>query len=213
MSAHTGLLVRELADAKGLPNPVPRIYIRAFKHEKELEIWGATADGPFQLVNTFPIARQSGRPGPKRREGDLQVPEGCYVVAVFNPQSKFHLSLGLNYPNASDKVRSDQARPGYDIYIHGGSASVGCLAMTDPVIEQIYLMAEQARSAGQKEIRVDIFPARPGPAWEELKRRHPQHVMFWREIEPAYTLFEQNKRPAEFTVDPDGRYVFGPAPR
>ncbi|MBX3096374.1 MAG: L,D-transpeptidase family protein [Fimbriimonadaceae bacterium] len=183
--------------------------MRAIKSEDVLELWGAKPDEPYQLVKAFTIARQSGKPGPKRKEGDRQVPEGCYRIAVFNPESQFHLSLGLNYPNESDLVRSDRAEPGSDIYIHGSNVSIGCLAMTDPIIEQIYSMAENAKKSGQDEIRVDIFPARPGtPEWNRLFEEYPEHTSFWREIEPAYRQFEISRFPAKFTIGIDGAYHF-----
>src|SRR5690606_32704350 len=87
------------------------------------------------------------------------VPEGIYHVDRFNPNSKFHLSLGLNYPNASDKVRSDKTAPGSDIFIHGSNVSIGCLAMGNDPIEEIYAIATKAKTSGNK-IRVDIFPFR-----------------------------------------------------
>lgn len=208
-TANTDTSLSKLASTAELPHPIPRIYLRAFKAERTLEMWGASQSGSYRLVKSFPIARMSGRPGPKRIENDGQVPEGCYQIAVFNPESAFHLSLGLNYPNESDRIRADQTQPGSEIYIHGSNVSIGCLAMTDPIIEQIYLMAENAKRAGQKDIRVDIFPAKPGSdAWKELFAKHPEHAAFWLEIEPAYSKFESTHQPAQFTVGTQGEYRF-----
>ena len=121
------------ADA-GVPYPAREIYLRAFKFEGQLELWARPANDHalFHLVHTYPIQCASGRLGPKRREGDGQVPEGFYFVERFNPRSLFHLSLGLNYPNASDRLlTTNPAQPGSDVFIHGNAVSVGCLAMGD----------------------------------------------------------------------------------
>jgi murein L,D-transpeptidase YafK len=202
--------VRKALAAKGVSSPASFVFLRAFKHERELELWAGDSPGGLALIKTYPVAAASGGPGPKRREGDRQVPEGIYFVDRFNPQSSFHLSLGLNYPNESDRIRSDRDRPGSDIFIHGRAVSIGCLAMTDPVIEFIYILADGARSAGQRQIPVHIFPARPGTAaWDDLMERHPEHRAFWREIEPAYEFFETTKTLPIMAVGPDGRYLIG----
>lgn len=202
--------VREALAAKGVSSPAAFVFLRAFKAERELELWAGDSPGGLALIKTYPVAAASGGPGPKRREGDRQVPEGIYHIDRFNPQSSFHLSLGLNYPNESDRVRSDRDRPGSDIFIHGRAVSIGCLAMTDPVIEFIYVLADGARAAGQRQIPVHIFPARPGTAaWDDLMERHPEHRAFWQEIEPAYELFETTRTLPIVAVGPDGRYIIG----
>ncbi len=130
--------VQVLCEKAKITYPPKRIFIRVFKAERQLEVWGSNGGTqPFVLVHTYPIAGMSGALGPKRKEGDLQVPEGFYLIDRFNPQSRFRLSLGLNYPNASDRKRSDAQRPGGDIFIHGDNRSIGCLAMTDSKIDQI----------------------------------------------------------------------------
>jgi len=141
-----------------IPYPPKRIFLRAFKLERTLEVWGSSSGRtPFKLLQALPIAAMSGTLGPKRMEGDGQVPEGVYFINRFNPLSQFLLSLGLNYPNASDVVQSDSARPGGDIFIHGDRKSIGCLAMTDPVIQRIYILCLEARNGGQARIPVHIF--------------------------------------------------------
>ncbi len=196
--------VRELCRRRGLTYPVKRLFLRAFKHEKLLEVWGADRAGAMVLIKTYPVAAQSGGPGPKRKEGDRQVPEGFYTVDRFNPVSKFHLSLGINYPNASDRVRSDANRPGGDIFIHGDRKSIGCLAMTDPVIEEIYLLALGARAAG---IPVHLFPCRmEGPVYRRLRAEHPELTAFWDELVPVYRAFEQTKRVPTVKISRSGSY-------
>jgi murein L,D-transpeptidase YafK len=186
------------------------IFIRWFKREAQLELWARDHAGPFHLVATYPILKSSGRPGPKRREGDQQVPEGFYEIDRFNPESLFHLSLRLNYPNAADRILSDRERPGSDIYIHGKNASIGCGPIGDQAIEEVYLAALDASGAGQKRIAVHIFPARmQGAEWERWSAEHPAHTAFWAQLQPIYDAFERTKSVPEFTVSADGRYVPG----
>lgn len=202
--------VVEISVASGFDGPPKRIYIRGFKQEKELEVWGAAGDdGPLKLMATYAIARMSGGLGPKRREGDGQVPEGLYVINRFNPNSNYHLSLGLDYPNASDRVRSDTKSPGSDIFIHGSDVSIGCLAMTDPVIEQIWVFATSARDAGQTSIPVHIFPARMTA--ENLRALETKHARadwhsLWRELKPFYDDFERERQVPTHAVGEDGSY-------
>jgi murein L,D-transpeptidase YafK len=191
--------------AKKLNYPPAEIYLRAFKDERLLELWAAKSAGkPMTLVHAYPVAGQSGKLGPKRREGDRQVPEGFYEIDRFNPASKFWLSLGINYPNASDRILSDKAKPGGDIFIHGDNRSIGCLAMTDPVIEEIYVAALDARKSGQKRIRVDIFPSRnPG----NLSTKSSEMKKLWLSLQAGLNQFESAKRPPKFKVATDGGYV------
>ena len=128
------------------------VYFRAFKSEKILELYVLDTTNKYILFQTYPICAASGVLGAKRREGDTQVPEGVYHINRFNPKSDFHLSLGLDYPNASDLRFCDAAKPGGDIFIHGGCASIGCLAMTDDAIKEIYLLAQAAKEKGQSKI-------------------------------------------------------------
>ncbi len=207
-----GPRVTQMRQATGNNSQKYAIYIRAFKLEKQLEVWGAEATtGPFKKIATYTIAAQSGVLGPKRREGDRQVPEGLYVIDRFNPASRFHLSIGVNYPNASDKILSDQTKPGGDIFIHGDAKSIGCLAMTDEKIKEIYLLALDARNGGQKSIRVDIFPFRMTPANLKLHNQTlPQHAETWRQLAVAYQQFEAKKRVPRFKVDTKGNYLVAP---
>ena len=204
--------------AVGLVYPSREIFLRVFKQEGLLELWARDIPGDtsFRLVSAYPVQRASGRLGPKRREGDGQVPEGIYAIDRFNDRSLFHLSLGLDYPNASDRVLTvDPAQPGFDIFIHGGAESAGCLAMGDAAIEEIYLAAADARIAGQTTITVQIFPCRLNPAnWEALLAprctTQPALAAFWRSLQPAYDIFEQTRRLPLTTISPSGAYLFSP---
>ena len=184
------------------------LYLRAFKREGQLEVWTRSAgETSFHLLATYPVTARSGRPGPKRREGDLQVPEGFYEVNRFNPQSLFHLSLGLNYPNAADRILSDREQPGSDIFIHGGAASIGCLPIGDEAIEKVYALAEKVRAGGRM-IPVHIFPGRmSGPEWQTYSAGFPELQAFWSQLQPAYDAFEKNRLVPQVTVEADGRYV------
>jgi murein L,D-transpeptidase YafK len=163
-------------------------------------------------VTTFPVLAASGKAGPKRREGDRQVPEGFYQIDRFNPESSYHLSLGLDYPNESDRVRSDKQRPGSDIFIHGKDVTIGCLPLGDEMIEELYLATLDARGAGQQRIPVHIFPARmTGEKWERFQKTEAERdsslPAFWRELQPVFDAFEKERRLPEISVAADGKYV------
>lgn len=192
---------------KPFPQSVDALYFRAFKADDELEIWfQSKPQEPYKLYHTYKVLKSSGKPGPKRKEGDRQVPEGFYIINRFNPNSKFHLSLGLDYPNKSDLIRSDPTRPGSDIFIHGSIVSIGCLAMGDEAIEEIYTLAKLA----PRKIRVDIFPYRMEPEihMEKIKL-NPEFADFWTsELLPAYTAFNQTQLPVAYQIDPSGAYTY-----
>jgi murein L,D-transpeptidase YafK len=144
--------------------PPPRLALLAFKEERLLEAWAPGPSGAWTRIKTYPILAASGGPGPKLREGDRQVPEGLYTVEWLNPNSRFHLSLKLDYPNAIDRARAREegrTRPGSDIMIHGHAVSIGCLAMGDPAAEELFVMAALA---GPAHVRVIIAPV-------DLRRR------------------------------------------
>ena len=187
--------------------------MRAFKLARRLEIWGARSEKqPLHLIAVYPIAALSGDLGPKRVEGDLQVPEGFYSINRFNPHSMFHLSLGLNYPNSSDQKKGSSSRLGRDIFIHGNHVSAGCLAMTDPLIDVIYSLAMHARERGQKRIPVTIFPCRMTTAnWNYLCATYAGRqdlLKFWSSLVPAYSSFERNHIWPRPHVDKNGDYVW-----
>ena len=205
-------ILRAQCQRFGLPYPPREIFLRAFKQEAELEVWAREDSGPWKALRTLPVLASSGRPGPKRREGDRQVPEGFYRIDRFNPQSAFHLSLGIDYPNASDRILSDRERPGGDIFIHGKRVTIGCLPLGDAGIEELYVLALDTRERGQKSIPVHIFPARmSGERWAKLSAAHPDLRAFWAQLQPAYETFERTRLIPEITVDAKGRYVVGAA--
>lgn len=196
--------VKALVEKAGLSYPVDEVYLRGFKKDRQLELWAGKQGQPMVLVKTWPFCAASGELGPKRKEGDSQVPEGLYEVPEFNPTSDYHLSLKVSYPNASDRLRSDAKRPGGLIYLHGNCASIGCIAIEDGPIEEVYLIAIDAK---RRPIRFDIFPTRLSPEGLEELGASP-NVDFWKELAPAYRAFEAKHRPAAFRVSrKTGAYV------
>lgn len=151
--------------AAAVPYPPRRLALLALKEERRLELWAETAPRPV-FIRSYPVLAASGGPGPKLAEGDGQVPEGIYRVLWLNPNSRFHLSMKLDYPNAFDRVkaRSDgRRRLGGDIFIHGNAVSIGCLAMGDEAIEELFVLVADT---GLEKVRVLIAPRdlRTGPA-------------------------------------------------
>jgi murein L,D-transpeptidase YafK len=206
-----GAAVKQLVLNVGISYPPRSLYIRAFKRERQMELWASSSTTqPHKLVKTYTIAAVSGDVGPKRREGDYQVPEGFYTIDRFNPLSSYHLSLGLDYPNKSDRILSDKKHPGGDIFIHGNRVSIGCMAMTDDKIEEIYVLASDVRSAGQKKIPVHIFPCRlDNRSFAALKREYPNRWLhaFWEPLQVAYLRFENTGLVPTAKVLGNGRYA------
>lgn len=174
--------------------PPKTLFIRAFKQERELEIWAGTRK--LRLIKTYPILAASGVLGPKLQRGDRQVPEGWYHINRFNPKSRFHLSLGLNYPNEADQIRSAGRDPGDDIFIHGSNKSIGCLAMGDPAIEEIYGLARDMKSR----IQVLILPSRQVKPKSELDGQ----------LKKINDAFETKHFLPKVTISPSGIYEITP---
>lgn len=190
----------------------------AYKAEGILELHlKHPRDQAFGTVLSYPICAASGELGPKRAQGDRQVPEGFYHIVHFNAHSSYHLSLGINYPNASDKRLSTAEHLGGDIYIHGNCVTIGCLPMTDDKIREIYLLALQARKSGQEQIPVYIFPFRmTAPNMERYGAASaPSGALtdFWQNLQQGYNLLQQHHQLLDVQVDSAGRYVFGAVAR
>ncbi len=189
--------------------PGSEIFLRAFKQEKRLELW-VKKDSVFGLFRSYPICYVPGKLGPKRKQGDSQVPEGVYFIDGFNPKSNFHLSMRINYPNESDLYFSDKEKPGGEIYIHGNCMSVGCIPIKDPNIEEVYLLALDATTGGQEQIPVHIFPCRLDDMnMQDLKDSNffnSSNRSFWENLQPVYAFFEQKRVVPEVEVNRKGRY-------
>lgn len=182
------------------------IFIRIFKESKELEVWMETSPGKhFQLVASYKVHYFSGNLGPKLKEGDKQAPEGFYYVppSRMNPRSRFHLSFNLGYPNLYDRTHG---RTGSALMVHGSTVSIGCFAMTDPIIEEIYTYMESAMRNGQKFVRVHCFPFRMTPERMEKHKQSPW-LDFWNNLKIGYDHFEKNKRPPNVEVR-QSKYTF-----
>ncbi len=173
------------------------VYLRIFKEEAELEVWMQHGER-YHLIQTYPICAYSGDLGPKLREGDRQSPEGFYYVTKsrLNPNSRFHLSFNLGYPNRYDRVHG---RTGSFLMVHGDCVSIGCYAMTDEKIEEIYELVEQALEQGQKIVRVHAFPFRMTEA--NMQRHQGERwYAFWENLKEGYDFFESSNIPPEVGV-------------
>lgn len=201
----TPLLVKQLKE-KDLQLGAP-VFMRVFKEEAELEVWlKDRSSETFKLFKTYEIARFSGSLGPKLTEGDLQAPEGFYYVprSAMNPQSQFHLSFNLGYPNAYDRHHE---RDGTFLMVHGNKISTGCFAMTDERIEEIYTVADAALKGGQKFFRVHCFPFRMTDERMEKAKEH-RWFEFWENLKQGYDWFETKGLPPNSVVTESGRYAF-----
>jgi murein L,D-transpeptidase YafK len=204
-------VVKQYFTDAALPYKGFSLFIRAFKAEKIVEAWVKCSDEKYQLLKTFPFCTTSGQLGPKRKEGDLQIPEGVYTLNHFNPQSNFHLSLGVSYPNSSDKILSDKKHPGSAIYIHGNCVTIGCIPITDDKIKELYILAIEAKNNGQQNIPIHIFPSRLDDiGFRRLKSEfsNSPHVGFWENLKPVFEDFEKTKMLRVVKVNGKGEYYF-----
>jgi murein L,D-transpeptidase YafK len=193
------------------------LLIRLFKKESQLELWMRKGNR-FELYATYPVCFWSGTLGPKEYEGDRQAPEGFYAVDArhLGAVGRHHHALDIGFPNAFDR---SLGRTGSYILLHGGCGSVGCFAMTDPVMDQIYALAEQALRAGQDQIPVHIFPFRMTEANLQLYSNNKWYG-FWSNLKQGYDAFEATRMPpvvamcrGSYVVDApgDGGQPTGPA--
>ncbi|MBX7117129.1 MAG: L,D-transpeptidase family protein [Myxococcaceae bacterium] len=195
--------VKDAFASAGVTYPPQELHLRAFKKEKVIEVWAGKRGEPLHHVKDFLVCAASGELGPKRKQGDFQVPEGLYEISRFNPQSAFHLSMKVDYPNAADRVLGSPGDLGGDIYIHGNCASVGCLAIEDAPIEELYVMAQDTTT---RPITVHIFPSRKVV---EASEGAP-HAALWQQLEQARLLFDATHRPPKRVIDAKtGTYVLG----
>ncbi len=199
---------------KGLDWPARHIYVRSFKYDSQLEVWVKNdRKEQYKLFKTYRVCALAGSLGPKRMQGDYQVPEGFYYINEFNARSNYYLSLGLNYPNASDKILSDLAQPGGDIYIHGSCVTVGCIPITDQQIDELYILAAHAKNAGQDFIPVHIFPIRYNNKksvdyLSQLTKTDAGLKIFSERLESVYDHFEITRQLPVIMTNNKGDYVF-----
>ena len=188
----------------GMDESAP-IMMRIFKEENTLEVWKQAEGGRYGLLQSFDICAWSGDYGPKFREGDKQAPEGFYNIKLhqLNPNSSYHLSFNMGYPNTFDKAHG---RTGAHLMVHGDCSSAGCYSMTDDNIEIIYALARDALNGGQESFQVQAFPFRMTPK-NMFVHRDSEHIRFWRMLKQGYDHFELTHLPPKVDVC-DGRYVF-----
>lgn len=182
------------------------VFIRIFKEEALLELWMKDPKSrKYTHFANYPICNYSGTLGPKFFEGDLQAPEGFYRVdlGALNPHSRFYRSFNLGFPNTFDRFYN---RTGSHLMVHGKCDSVGCYAMTDEQMDEIYRLVEGALRNGQRYVEVHAFPFKM-----ERKRlareKHSRHYDFWKNLKEGYDYFEKHHSPGNFTVV-NGRYHF-----
>ncbi|MGQ0455773.1 MAG: L,D-transpeptidase family protein [Hyphomicrobium sp.] len=180
------------------------IVIRVFKAESELEVW-KEKNGAFVLFATYPICHWSGSLGPKLREGDKQTPEGFYTVTRQQTRhvGRWPRSLDIGFPNVLDQ---SLARTGSLILVHGGCSSVGCFAMTNPVMDEIHQLTTAAIAAGQEHVPIHVFPFRMTEKNMASNAQSPW-ASFWTNLKEGYDAFEKSRRPPVVGIC-DGRYHF-----
>lgn len=195
--AETVARLRKLDLTEGAP-----VLLRIFKEDSELELWMLKGEQYVHFA-TYPICHWSGTLGPKLAEGDKQAPEGFYTITrrQIHRSGRWPRSLNLGFPNAFDR---SHLRTGSYILIHGGCSSVGCYAMTNPVISEVYRLVNRALRAGQRYVPVHVFPFR---MTERNLDRHKgsEWINFWRNLKAGYDSFERNNLPPRISVC-NGRY-------
>ncbi len=199
--------------ARKLQWPARFIYLRSFKYDSEMEVWVKNSPNEeYQLFKTYKVCALAGTLGPKRIEGDYQVPEGFYYINEFRPNSSYHLSLGLNYPNAADRILADSLQPGGDIYIHGSCVTQGCIPITNPQIEELYILTSHARGSGQDFIPVHIYPVRftnpKSVAYlDKIMKDDTELKNFEKSLKQVFDYFEVTRQLPIVGVNTKGEYI------
>lgn len=195
-------------EKKGMTKESP-ILVRIFKEESELEVWKQTTEGKFDLLKTYPICRWSGDLGPKVKQGDRQAPEGFYMITpgLMNPNSSYYLSFNTGFPNAFDRSLN---RTGSNLMVHGDCSSAGCYAMTDEQIGEIFSLARESFTGGQRAFQVQAYPFRMTPKNMARHRNNP-NIAFWRMLKEGNDHFEVTRQEPKVDVC-DRRYVFNAIP-
>lgn len=186
------------------------IYLRAFKLEKVVEVWLKNpGETKYKLFKTYDICASSGDLGPKRAEGDGQVPEGFYRIDLFNPKSEYYLSMRISYPNSSDVTLKEGKSAGGSIMIHGNCVTICCLPMTDDKIKELYVLCLEARNRNNP-IYFDIFPVKFTLGNVKLlEANYPKSKLtFWKSLKPAYDYFEEHHWLHKVNIDGKGHYFY-----
>ena len=206
--------LKQAFTSANLQYPPRFIYWRVFKKEKTMELWGAdSVHHRYKLIKTYSIMTLSGSLGPKRCEGDYQVPEGYYHINQYNPYSNFYLSYKVSYPNKSDSILGKKGNYGGQIFVHGDSVTIGCLPMNDDIIKELYWCNIQAQNNRDTNyhIPIHIYPCRMDASnWQYLKSYYnfdPSRIEFWKNLQEGYNYFELMRNPPHLRVDLKGKYL------
>ncbi len=188
------------------------LFIRVFKAEDKLQLWGKNKnEQQYVLLKQFNICAKSGVLGPKRKAGDYQVPEGLYAIDRYNPSSNYHLSLGINYPNSSDKKISKAADLGGDIFIHGDCVTIGCMPLQDEGIKELYVYAIESNKKEKNKIPVYIFPCKmEGKAFEKAIQDNLTNkatIQLWSSLKVMYDYFDLYKTLPKWDINANGYYT------
>jgi len=222
--ATKGGIVQRLFQKANVSYPAQQLYIRFLKKDKVLEVWAGDHGNKLAPITSYHVYKASGVLGPKRAQGDLQVPEGFYTQkdadvnnreGYFNENSDHHLSFSTNYPNPSDKILGDKDDPGDKIYLHGGSASIGCIAIEDEWIKELYLISLDTYMTGNT-VNIHSFPSYMEDFdMEDLKKEagdDTELYKFWEKmLKPGYDYFEKHREIPKIDIDPTtGAYSVRP---
>jgi murein L,D-transpeptidase YafK len=180
--------VKKLLSNAGVAWPPYRVLFRVYKQQQELEVWARNRKGKLQAVVRYQICAASGKLGPKTRQGDEQVPEGFYRTTIFMPWTRYWMGMHINYPNGRDKRRR---YTGSAIMIHGACASIGCMAMTDERIMELWLFSRGQRP--RRAVPVHIYPARD-LAGLIAKTKQPKLKAFWQQLKQGRDLVDARGR-------------------
>ncbi|WP_077927319.1 L,D-transpeptidase family protein [Wohlfahrtiimonas populi] len=182
------------------------MFIRIFKEERMLEVWYGKKNGKFKRFTDYPICYYSGPLGPKKYQGDKVSPEGFYKVTrrALNPYSQYYRSFDLGFPNQYDRFKG---YTGNYLMVHGDCVSVGCYAMTDKQMDEIYKLVESSLKGGQDAVSVHVFPFRMTDARLSREKSSP-HYQFWMELKEGYDYFEKYKRVPNVGIS-SGKYTIG----
>jgi len=207
-----GKLMTDLYKSKQLNIKNAHLFIRVFKQEDELELWAKSKTAQqFTKIKIFKICAKSGTIGPKARAGDGQVPEGLYQINRFNPASNYHLSLGIDYPNKTDKLRAGFFPTGGDIFIHGECVTIGCMPLTNEFIEELYVACVEAKEVLQKTIKVEIYPCRlTTENSQKIFKKYAKNtdwIKVWKVLQKSFDHFENKKYPVNYAFDAKGNYL------
>ncbi len=209
--ADKGEVVSKNLEKNNIETTQLNLYLQVFKNEQIIELWAKNkADKTYKLIRTFDICASSGSLGPKRQQGDLQVPEGFYHINMFNPFSNFYLSLGVSYPNKSDRILGVKGDLGGSIFIHGNCVTIGCMPITDDKIKELYIYCVEAKNNGQTNIPVTIYPAKlTDDNFKTLVTKYAgddDKINLWSDLKLGFDYFQKTKTIPKVTFLETGRH-------